>query len=156
MKGATSRRRKSSRGSAAARGALVGLALLAELTTTSPAEAAVQRFALLVGSNRGQGSDATLRYAESDAARLAQVLRDLGGFAPADTVLRGLRTRPQPVPLPLAIPGSHLPRNLTQVCHCNGYECTTACPESDRPLAPAPAVFPIHFSLYTIDDPRPP
>ena len=51
------------------------------------AEASVQRFALLVGSNQGQALDAALRYAESDAGKLGQVLRDLGGFEPADMVV---------------------------------------------------------------------
>lgn len=54
---------------------------------TSLAEAAVQRFALIAGNNHGQGDDVPLRYAESDARRVAQVLRDLGGFEPADIVL---------------------------------------------------------------------
>jgi hypothetical protein len=42
--------------------------------------AEVERFALVVGNNYGHGGDAILRYAESDARRVAQVLQDLGGF----------------------------------------------------------------------------
>ncbi len=54
-----------------------------------PALADVQRFALLVGNNRGSASDSPLRYAASDAEKLDAVLRDLGGFPPANvTVLR--------------------------------------------------------------------
>jgi len=64
------------------------LACLAGLTAASrTAEASVQRFALLVGSNQGQAPDVALHYAESDAAKLGQVLRDLGGFEPADMVI---------------------------------------------------------------------
>ncbi|HTE56624.1 MAG TPA: caspase family protein [Kofleriaceae bacterium] len=44
------------------------------------ASAEVIRFAVLVGSNRGQADEANLRYAESDAARMRDVLLDLGGF----------------------------------------------------------------------------
>ena len=47
----------------------------------------VQRFAVIVGNNIGQSPDVQLRYAESDAARVAQVLKDLGGFRPADVVV---------------------------------------------------------------------
>ncbi len=41
----------------------------------------VGRFALSVGSNRGSASNGTLRYAERDAERFADILTDLGGFA---------------------------------------------------------------------------
>jgi hypothetical protein len=44
------------------------------------------RFALLVGSNLGDRGDPVLRHAESDATRLAQTLRLMGGF-PADQVV---------------------------------------------------------------------
>lgn len=60
---------------------------LAVLTLALPASAAVQRFALIAGNNLGRGDDVPLQYAESDAGRVAQVLRDLGGFEPADIVL---------------------------------------------------------------------
>ena len=75
------------------RGALLrpifwGFMLLVSVCSLAPpASAAVQRFALIAGNNRGHGGDAVLRYAQSDAARLAQVLRELGGFEPADIVL---------------------------------------------------------------------
>lgn len=51
------------------------------------ASAAVKRFAVIVGNNRGKAPDVELRYAESDAQKVAQVLRDLGGFQPAEVVL---------------------------------------------------------------------
>jgi hypothetical protein len=60
------------------------------LALPSSALARVQRFALIAGNNRGHAPDLELRYAESDASKVAQVLRDLGGFEPADIViLRG-------------------------------------------------------------------
>lgn len=70
---------------------LLGL-LLAIMLLVWPdvAAARVQRFALLVGNNLGHTPDAELRYAETDAEKVAQVLRDLGDFEPADTlILRG-------------------------------------------------------------------
>lgn len=70
--------------------ALRFLLALALLLASHPALARVQRFALLVGNDTGHAPDAPLRYAETDAAKVAQVLRDLGGFEPADiVVLRG-------------------------------------------------------------------
>lgn len=44
----------------------------------------VRRFALVVGANDGGGERAVLRYASADAGRLAAVLKDIGGLAPAD------------------------------------------------------------------------
>lgn len=47
------------------------------------AEAAALRHALIVGANEGGGALEPLRYAESDAQRMAEVLVELGGFDPA-------------------------------------------------------------------------
>ena len=47
----------------------------------APAQAA--RWALVVGNNTGLGPDSPLRYAESDAQRIASVLVELGGFEAA-------------------------------------------------------------------------
>lgn len=47
----------------------------------------VQRFAVIVGNNHGHGGDTALRYAEADAAKVYAVLRELGGFEPANMVL---------------------------------------------------------------------
>jgi len=54
------------------------------------AHAEVPRYAVVIGHNEGQRDEQTLRYAEDDARRLAEVLVDLGGFA-ADhvAVMRG-------------------------------------------------------------------
>jgi hypothetical protein len=52
--------------------------------------AATRRLAVVVGNNVGSGSRPTLRYAEEDATRMAQVLVELGGIDPADLfLLRG-------------------------------------------------------------------
>jgi len=54
------------------------------------AHAEVARYALIVGHDAGHRDEQTLRYAEDDARRLAEVLVDLGGFtADRVTVLRG-------------------------------------------------------------------
>src|SRR5690349_11507906 len=53
--------------------------LLAALTTPAFAE---QRYALLIGSNPGWSQDRPLRYADSDAERMRDVLVTLAGFAP--------------------------------------------------------------------------
>ena len=67
---------------------VVGLTLM--LLSEGHAAAAVRRFALLVGNNRGDAGEVELKYAESDAQRVHDVLKDLGGFEPADmVVLRG-------------------------------------------------------------------
>jgi hypothetical protein len=48
---------------------------------------AVERFAVVVGNNLGSGGDAPLHYAESDAARVAEVLREVGDVKPENLVL---------------------------------------------------------------------
>lgn len=53
----------------------------------SSVRAEVQRFAVVIGNNQGDASEQLLRYAESDAARIYEVFRDLGGFKPANMVL---------------------------------------------------------------------
>lgn len=62
----------------------VGL-LPALLLTAPPAEAKTHRFAVIAGNNVGQRHEALLRYAEDDAERVAEVLRELGAF-PEDHV----------------------------------------------------------------------
>jgi Caspase domain len=49
-----------------------------------------RRFALVVGENRGLEREEQLRFAERDAAKMRDVLLDVGGFRPGDvTVLLG-------------------------------------------------------------------
>lgn len=66
------------------------LAVCWAMLQPSPARAEVERHAILIANNRGLAHEAELRYAETDAAKVENVLRDLGGF-PAEnvTVLRG-------------------------------------------------------------------
>ena len=63
--------------------AIVGLAL----GWSTEARAAVRRYALVIGDDRGDAGEVTLRYAETDAQRVYDVLKDLGGFEPADMIL---------------------------------------------------------------------
>ena len=62
--------------------------LLALWALASRAAASPARYALVVGDNEGDASDGPLRFAERDAARLGDILRDLGGVSPENlTVL---------------------------------------------------------------------
>lgn len=60
---------------------------LAVMGFAGSASAAVHRYAVIMGDNRGDTGDVELRYAESDAQRVYDVLKDLGGFEPTDMVL---------------------------------------------------------------------
>jgi hypothetical protein len=64
-------------------------ALTAIAIALLPAAAAaqVERFAVVVGNDVGLASDAPLRYAETDAARVAEVLEEVGGVRPENLVL---------------------------------------------------------------------
>ena len=64
-------------------------ALIAIATCALPfaAAAQVERFAVVVGNDLGQPPDAALRYAETDAARMAEVLQEVGGVRPENLVL---------------------------------------------------------------------
>lgn len=57
------------------------------LATARPAAAEPRRFAVLVGESTGLPGDEPLRFAETDAQRVATVLRELGGFAAEDVVV---------------------------------------------------------------------
>lgn len=57
------------------------------LVVAAPAQARVQRFALVIGNNQGLSHEEPLQFAVSDASRVFDVLRDLGGFDPVDMVL---------------------------------------------------------------------
>ncbi|HTE54238.1 MAG TPA: caspase family protein [Kofleriaceae bacterium] len=77
-----------------ARAALVALVLGLSLAAARerPARAApgIERFAVIIGNDLGAAGEAALHYAEADAARMAEVLEDVGGFAPENViVLRG-------------------------------------------------------------------
>ena len=62
-------------------------ALLAAALTTFPAAAQPRRVAVVVGNNAGMSDELDLRFAERDAAKVARVLTDLGGFAAPDVHL---------------------------------------------------------------------
>jgi hypothetical protein len=60
---------------------------LAIVLFASSASAAVRRYALVIGNDRGDAGEVGLRYAETDAQRVYDTLKDLGGFEPVDMVL---------------------------------------------------------------------
>ena len=68
------------------RGRSAALLLGTLLTAATPAFAESNRFALIIGANAGDADEVTLRYAESDADRVAGVLRTLGAFPPENVV----------------------------------------------------------------------
>jgi hypothetical protein len=57
------------------------------LLLCSLAAAAERRFAVVIGSDGGDAGEVQLHFAESDAARTARVLTELGGVAPEDLVV---------------------------------------------------------------------
>lgn len=63
------------------------LALCACWLIASSASARVERFAVIVGNNRGAESEVQLQYAESDAARMYDVLLQIGDVSPLNAVL---------------------------------------------------------------------
>lgn len=67
---------------------LLHLAVVAlVLAVPSHAWAAVQRYAVVIGNNQGDRDETNLRYAETDAQKVYDVLRDLGDFPPENMVL---------------------------------------------------------------------
>jgi hypothetical protein len=72
-------------------------------------EGGVRRFALFVGANDGGAARVQLRYAVSDASRLADVMYRVGGVAPRDALL--LR---DPDPLEIATALARLERSMTE------------------------------------------
>ncbi|HWE24600.1 MAG TPA: caspase family protein [Myxococcales bacterium] len=65
-------------------------AAAAALLLPAAAAAQVDRFAVVIGNDAGQPEDAALRYAETDAVRVASVLEEVGGVRPENlTLLRG-------------------------------------------------------------------
>src|SRR5215471_14067730 len=68
------------------------LLALVVLAVPLPSEAETRRVAIVVGDNVGSAADATLRFAENDAAKVADVLVQLGNVDPGDLfLLRGAR-----------------------------------------------------------------
>ena len=71
----------------------VVVAASAAAAETQPAEARLRRFAVVVSSNDGGRDRVRLRFADSDAAAIADVLRRLGGLRADDLVLVNGATR---------------------------------------------------------------
>ena len=67
----------------------LAVALLVAMVALAPATAtaAVARYAVLIGNNRGEPDEPNLRYAERDATKMRQVLEELGDFPPENVVL---------------------------------------------------------------------
>ena len=65
----------------------VAVAAAALCAVAGVAHAAPRRFAVIVGQATGLPGDEPLRFAETDAQRVAAVLRELGGFAAEDVVV---------------------------------------------------------------------
>lgn len=65
----------------------LGVAATCVFSFAAPARAHLERYAVIVGNDQGRASEQALRYAASDAQRVYDVLRDLGGFEPKDMVL---------------------------------------------------------------------
>jgi hypothetical protein len=64
--------------------------VLASIYAPGQADAEENRYAILIGSNAGDAGEVLLRYAESDAERVGETLRTLGGFSSGNvTILRG-------------------------------------------------------------------
>lgn len=70
-----------------ARAIALVLALFAAEARPAWAAPGIERFAVIIGNDVGAPGEDALRYAESDAARMAGVLQDVGGFAPENVIL---------------------------------------------------------------------
>lgn len=57
------------------------------LLCAGEASAAPQRYALIIGNNRGLADDVRLRFAQADAQRMARLLVSLGGFPEENTTV---------------------------------------------------------------------
>ncbi len=66
---------------------LIGLAIIFTLIPSKAVRAEIERFALIIGNNVGDRDETELRYAEDDASKVYDVLRNLGGFRPENMVL---------------------------------------------------------------------
>jgi len=63
------------------------LATMAVCCALAGSAQAATRYALVVGANHGDPKEVALRYAETDAQKLAEVLRTAGQFAPKDVTV---------------------------------------------------------------------
>lgn len=72
---------------AGGRGWLAAALGLTAVLAASPSRAAVDRYAVLVGNNLGARDEARLRFAETDASKLHDALKELGSFPPENMIL---------------------------------------------------------------------
>jgi hypothetical protein len=63
-------------------GRVVQIACVVLTLAAASTASAEQRYALVIGANPGWSQDRPLRYAETDAERMRDVLVALGGFSP--------------------------------------------------------------------------
>jgi hypothetical protein len=61
------------------RGVIVAIAAMVMVMAAVPANASTKRIAVIVGNNAGNAEQSPLHYAETDAAKFAGVLTELGG-----------------------------------------------------------------------------
>jgi len=61
--------------------------MLVSALAQAEASMAVRRFGLFVGANDGGAGRETLRWAESDARKMAEVMQDIGGVTPIDSTV---------------------------------------------------------------------
>jgi len=66
---------------------LILVAIFAPGVRSASAGADVERFAVVIGNDQGTSDEVPLRYAETDAAKIAGVLQAVGGFASENVVL---------------------------------------------------------------------
>jgi hypothetical protein len=60
---------------------------VATLAAIAPARAAVDRFGVVLGNDLGARDEPRLRFAETDAVKLHDALKEIGGFSPENLVL---------------------------------------------------------------------
>ena len=63
------------------------LLILVSTATADATRTKIRRFAVLIGANDGGHDRATLRYAGTDAQKMARLVRDIGGVAAGDALL---------------------------------------------------------------------
>jgi hypothetical protein len=68
-------------------------AVIAGLATAARAE--IERYAVIVGENRGAADEQNLRYAEADAGRVAEVMSEIGGVRDENQIVLRGRTADQ-------------------------------------------------------------
>jgi hypothetical protein len=67
--------------------AVTALALVAVTVGSQGLASGASRVAVVIGNDVGRPGEPSLRYAERDARRIADILQAIGGFAPADTTV---------------------------------------------------------------------